>query len=175
MPFFSMTATSDLVAVIFLMPSGLAPGRYAARQLQQQSQHRGGGGEALHEENALVDRHAGEQSGNHDAAEKKHGNFGAIVAQQQRPNEASSQKAVVQPLVHRQHFGDARLLRPLPKYAQPKRLVPEEHFEHQEIQVPFLCGAPKKLEHGLPDCYGQRVSSKPSVKLYPAGPPRLSR
>lgn len=39
---FSMTATSDLAAVIFLMPSGLVAGRYAASQLQQQSQHRGG-------------------------------------------------------------------------------------------------------------------------------------
>ena len=99
---FSMTATSDLAAVIFLMPSGLVAGRYAASQLQQQSQHRGGGGEGLHEENALVDRHAAEESGNHDAAEEKHGNFGAVVAEQQRPQQAGGQKPVVQPLVPRQ-------------------------------------------------------------------------
>ena len=57
------------------------------------------------------------------------------VRVEQRPEQSGRQEPVVEPLIRRQHLGGAREFRRGPKHAAAIRRVPQEHLQHEEVDV----------------------------------------
>jgi hypothetical protein len=69
------------------------------------------------------------------AAKKEHLHCGSASTETQPPEQPGGQEAVVQALVRSQDLGRGRCLLCLAKRPQPGWLVPEKHFEDQEVEV----------------------------------------
>jgi len=105
------------------------------RSRQQQEHQSDGGWNGLDIEDFSTGSCRTIQACNQNTAQKKHFHGGAGRAKAQAPKQSSGQEAVVQPLVRRQNFAGGRRLPGLVERSQPGGFVPEEHFEHQDVDV----------------------------------------
>src|SRR5690606_10381266 len=80
-------------------------------------------------------RGCAKQARNHDAAKKEYLYRVAFVSKRQPPQEAGSQKAVVEPLIGRQDLRGARKFRVQTEGFQAARLVPPQHFQKHDVDV----------------------------------------
>src|SRR4029077_9063874 len=94
-----------------------------------------GGGDCLDKKNLSTSCCRTIQACNQDTAQKEHLHAGVTCAETQTPEQTGSQEAVVQPLARSQNLGGGCGLLRLAEGSQPCGFVPEEHLEHQDVDV----------------------------------------
>ncbi len=89
----------------------------------------------LHEQDLAAGRDRTVHAGDQHAQQEEHLHRGACGAEAQAPEQSCGEKAVVEPLVGGQHLARGRGFGRVPERTQPRGLVPQEHLEHQKVQV----------------------------------------
>src|SRR5262245_15975130 len=93
------------------------------------------GGQSLDEEDLAAGGRGAEETGDEHACEEEHLHRGPAGAEAEPPEKACREKAVVEPLVRGQHLRRSSRLQCLAEGPEAGRLVPEEHLEHQKIEM----------------------------------------
>ena len=108
------------------------------------------------ENDASADRQAAKDARHHDASQEEGENRPSAddPIPDQGPHETRREEAVVQALVGSQHRGRFSYLRRGSERSTPERCAPEEHFQHQEIDVH---GRDHADENGRDRAHGDRL------------------
>src|SRR5262245_20016258 len=127
-----MPAPAPVMKATLPSSRAMLPPCVSGQENERQADHRGKG---LDEEDFAAGGRRAEHARDEHAQEEEYLHRGAACAEAQTPEEAGGEKTVVEPLVRGQHLRRARGFERLAERPQPGRLVPQEHLEHEKVDV----------------------------------------